>query len=185
MTKARSSTAWMTRAELQRALGRSRAVVDQLLAEGLPHETVGSGRGATIRIPRDRAMAWLADRAARKSAAGSASSSEIPEGLQILKDVPNLMHRALIVTALEAIYSVTWYARFIAVEHGVDPDRAEKISAGTAAMLVEHFERAFRAAGIEAFRVQDPAWLQPEQAWWLPGRGLRQDLAIPAVGGAA
>jgi len=49
----------MTRAEFQRATGRSRTEVDKLLAAGLPHTTVGSGRGAEIRIVVDAALTWL------------------------------------------------------------------------------------------------------------------------------
>jgi hypothetical protein len=50
----------VTRAQLQRLLGRSRADVDRLLALGLPHETVGTGRGAEIQVELGPALAWLA-----------------------------------------------------------------------------------------------------------------------------
>jgi phage terminase Nu1 subunit (DNA packaging protein) len=51
---------YMTRAQMQRESGRSRADVDRLLALGLPHEHTGVGRGSEIRIPRDKALAWFA-----------------------------------------------------------------------------------------------------------------------------
>lgn len=54
-----SPDAWISRAELQRMLGVSRNTVDALLGEGLPYQTVGSGRGSTVRIPREAALAWL------------------------------------------------------------------------------------------------------------------------------
>lgn len=50
----------VTRAQLQRLLGRTRADVDRLLALGLPHTTQGVGRGAEIMIELGPALAWLA-----------------------------------------------------------------------------------------------------------------------------
>jgi phage terminase Nu1 subunit (DNA packaging protein) len=50
---------FLTRAALMRESGRSLHEVDKLLALGLPHERIGNGRGAEIRIPRGKALAWL------------------------------------------------------------------------------------------------------------------------------
>jgi phage terminase Nu1 subunit (DNA packaging protein) len=52
----------MSRNGFQRATGRPRHEVERLLAMGLPHETVGSGRGLTVQIDVRRALAWFASR---------------------------------------------------------------------------------------------------------------------------
>jgi hypothetical protein len=181
----------MTRAELQRALGRTRAYVDALLAEGLPHETVGSGRGATIRIPRDQALAWLAARGEAESTRSARPPSPpparppAPPHALILEHVTDPVHAGMVLAALQAIYSSTWFGKFIAEQEGVDHGRAERIGTGVALMLITLFERDFRRAGIEAFRDEDVAWIQPEQCWWTPDRGLRADLVIPGAGRGA
>lgn len=68
---------YLTRAEFQRLIDQTRHVVDRLLAEGMPHETVGSGRGSTIRIPKEAAMAWLVDHRAPPTAAGGLDEAEL------------------------------------------------------------------------------------------------------------
>ena len=49
----------LTKAEFGRLAGRSRGVTDKLLAAGLPHETMGSGRAADVRIDLGEAVKWL------------------------------------------------------------------------------------------------------------------------------
>lgn len=58
---------YLSRSAFQRATGRTRAEVEKLLAAGMPHEVEGTGRGSTVKIDLDEAMAWLAARPPRRS----------------------------------------------------------------------------------------------------------------------
>jgi hypothetical protein len=79
---------YWTRASLQCETGRSRAEVDRLIALGLPHEQVGRGRGGEIRIPREKAMAWLAGfvlDAAADEPSGSSSPDLVRERARLYR----------------------------------------------------------------------------------------------------
>ena len=45
--------------------------------------------------------------------------------------------------------------------------------------LKAHFERLFREMAIAAFEGSDPTWVELGSIWWLPSRGLREDLELP------
>lgn len=103
----------------------------------------------------------------------------VPKGALILEHVHNPVHAGMVMAALDAIYSTTWFGRYFAMEEGCGEDQAERIGAGVSMMLIAHYERTLRDLGVPAFQDPDVAWLQPECAWWMPGRGLREDLALP------
>ena len=42
--------AYLTRASLMRATGRTRREIDELLSAGLPHQVTGQGRGSEIQV---------------------------------------------------------------------------------------------------------------------------------------
>src|SRR5687767_7098672 len=136
----------MTRAEFMRETSCTRAQADALLAAGLPHETVGHGRSATIRIDRARAMAWLADRATGRRPPQPAGPPA-PACAQILAEVPP-PYAPLLIGALEAIYAVSWFARYVALLEGCSEEQAEQVGGGTSLMLIAHFERLFRDLGL-------------------------------------
>lgn len=102
-----------------------------------------------------------------------------PAGAAVLARIPSTTHAALVCGALEACYAVPWFARAAAIQCGVEPEQAGQAALLAMTGLKAHFERLFREMAIAAFEGSDPTWVELGSIWWLPSRGLREDLELP------
>jgi hypothetical protein len=173
----------MTRAELQRALGRSRSAVDLLLAQGLPHETIGSGHGATIRIPRDAALAWLADRGERgrpRSAREPAKPPKIPDHLRPALDLPSPFERGFATLHLWSVHHAAPLAAWAVVEAGGNLDLAHKAATLMPMMVMIEQGKFGKACGLEPWRsTEDPDLYVPEAFQAVDWERLRAQAGEP------
>jgi hypothetical protein len=150
---------YLTRAAFMRETGRSRSDVDRLLAAGLPHKVVGQGRGSEIQIPRDKAMAWLADRALDGKATPASPSPpppgpEIPPWVrEILDGARTDLERGLALGIMSAVYQMPRVVGGMAIQAGagLTMDQAFEVSrAATLGMVHVLFEDAAKV-GAEPF----------------------------------
>ena len=102
-----------------------------------------------------------------------------PAGAAVLAQVRDPVHVGMVTAALSAIYALPWYAYFVARELDCDEETAAGMAA-VAVLLAIHFEREFRALGIQAFKSGDVVWLEEGCFWWTPVRGLHPALKLPA-----
>lgn len=102
-----------------------------------------------------------------------------PPGAGVLAGISNTTHAALVCGALEAVYATPWFVRAAAIQCGVEPEQAGQAALLAMTGLKAHFERLFREMAIAAFEGSDPPWVELGSIWWLPSRGLREDLELP------